>query len=54
MINKVNNMGSSECQICEENEYLDEHHIEGNVLMVCRCCVEAALAVHARAYGVIK
>ncbi len=46
-------MGSSECQICEENEYLDEHHIEGNVLMVCRCCVEAALAVHARAYGVI-
>ncbi len=47
-------MGSSECQICEANEYLDEHHIEGNVLMVCRCCVEAALAVHARAYGVIQ
>ncbi len=53
MINKVNNMGSSECRICEANEYLKEYHIEGNVLYVCRCCVEAALAVHARAYGVI-
>ena len=46
-------MGSSECQICEENDYLDEFRIEGNLLYVCRCCVEAALAVHAREYGEI-
>ncbi len=46
-------MGSSECQICESNEYLDEYHLEGNVLYVCPHCVEAALIVYAREYGVI-
>ena len=46
-------MGMSECCICEENDYLKEYHIEGNVLWVCRHCVEAALAVHVRAYEVI-
>ena len=47
-------MGSSECRICEANDYLKEYHIEGNVLYVCRPCVEAALAVHARVYGGIE
>ena len=47
-------MGASECYICDDLDYLDEFHVEGNVLYVCRHCVEAALAVHARAYGVIK
>ena len=46
-------MGSSECNICEQNDYLKEYHIEDTVLWVCRPCVEAALAVHARAYNVI-
>ena len=46
-------MGSCECDICEQNDYLKEYHIEGTVLYVCRPCVESALAVYARAYNVI-
>ncbi len=47
-------MGPSECRICESIRDLKEYHIEENVLRVCMCCVEDALAVHARAYGVIQ
>ena len=36
-------MGMSECCICEENDYLKEYHLEGNVLWVCRSCVEFAI-----------
>mgnify|MGYP001190640425 CR=1 FL=1 len=46
-------MGASECEICEENEYLTEYGIEGHLLYVCGHCVDAALAVYAREYGVI-
>ncbi len=47
-------MGSSECQICEANDYLKEYHIGEIGLWVCRPCVETALEVYARAYGVIQ
>ncbi len=47
-------MGTSECSICEHNEYLDEYILEGKTLRVCRHCVDAALIVYARTYGVIQ
>ena len=61
MINKVNNMGEccirgecgEGCCICDGNDRVRVFGIEGNTLHVCVHCVEAALAVHARAYGVI-
>ena len=45
----MNNMGSSECELCKENEYLDEYILEyerypmSYSLMVCRNCVEEGL-----------
>ena len=45
----MNNMGSSECELCKENEYLDEYILEDErypmsySLMVCRNCVEEGL-----------
>jgi|TARA_B110000495_G_scaffold121701_1_gene105697 hypothetical protein len=42
-------MGSSECEICKENDYLDEYilgdevHPYESCLMVCRNCVEEGL-----------
>ena len=44
-----NNMGSSECELCKENEYLKEYILEDErypmsySLMVCRNCVEEGL-----------
>jgi len=43
-----------ECCICEGNYHVRAFGIEGNTLWVCIHCVEAALAVHARVYGVIS
>jgi hypothetical protein len=42
-------MGSSECELCKENEYLKEYILEDErypmsySLMVCRNCVEEGL-----------
>ena len=41
------------CCICDGNDRVRVFGIEGNTLHVCVHCVEAALAVHAKAYGVI-
>ena len=36
-------MGSSNCMICNENEYLDEYFLGDKLWWVCRNCVDYGL-----------
>jgi hypothetical protein len=51
-------MGSSECEICKENDYLDEYSLDDGYktthYMVCRNCVEQGLKLRIKLLAKVK